>query len=148
MTKLEGLQNEQNLVICAYFDGIISNDHKKCGNMFTSYRCGIDMTTPTINFESVVISPGENFIDFTKWTFSTQRCQAEHGDKLRYAISSLMNETKNVNCIDQFATCTAGNCRFKVDETCVQTHADVNVVACFDGIENGTICTEENSKHS
>lgn len=142
VTNLEGLEKEQNLFICAYFDGIISRDHAKCGHMFTTYRCGIDMTTPTINFESVVISPGENFINFTKWQFNTQRCQTQHGEKLRYAISSVRNDTVAVNCIDQYATCTGVECRFKVDETCVSTHAEVNVVACFDGAINGTVCNE------
>jgi len=56
------------------------------------------------------------------------------------------NDTKSIECVAQFAECTTAGCKFKADE-CVKSQ-EANIVACFDGLESGTVCTEDNSKHS
>ena len=115
--------------------------------MFTTYRCGIDLIRSSVNFDYVYVSSSEKEISFAKWTFSTERCQADHGNKTKYAISSVRNDTKKIDCVTQYATCTSAGCKFTVDASCVKSQ-DANIVACFDGLDSGTTCIEENSKHS
>lgn len=86
-TKIDGLEVEQNLFIRAYYDGIIDFVHSKTSSLFTTYRCGIDLIKSSVNFESAVISPEEKYIQFPHWTFTTARCQNDHGKKVKYAIS-------------------------------------------------------------
>ena len=145
-TKIDGLEVEKNLFIRAYFDGIIDVEHSKLSTLFTTYRCGIDLIKSSITFESAVISPEEHYITFSHWTYTTTRCQAEHGHKTKYAISSERNSTKALECVAHFAECTTAECKFKAEE-CVKSQ-EANIVACFDGLNSDTVCTEENSKHS
>ena len=148
MTKIEGLEVEKELFIRAYFDGIMDKIHSRRSTMFTTYRCGIDMVKSSINFESVVVSAEEKLIAFNHWTFITARCQADHGTKLKYKISQSTNATQAIDCVTQVAECTTAACKFTVDPSCVKNGQDANVIACFDGKNSDTVCTEENSKHS
>lgn len=88
----------------------------------------------------------EKFIEFSKWTFTTERCQRDHGDKLKYFITTTRNSTSGVNCVNNFAECTTAGCKFKTDE-CVRSQ-DANIVACFDGLNDGQKCVEDISEHS
>jgi hypothetical protein len=88
--------------------------------MFTTYRCGIDLVKSSITFDRVVISSDEKAIDFNHWTFSTARCQADHGTKLKYFSTQATNATQKIACVSEVAECTTAECKFTVDPTCVK----------------------------
>jgi hypothetical protein len=79
---------DDKLHIWAHFDGKRSLAYAKPSGVFDVYRCTIAQAISSIDFEAAYLTPKEMFVSFQKWKFDSERCDRQHGDKLKYAISS------------------------------------------------------------
>lgn len=66
---------DQKVYIWAHFDGRRALTYAKPSSAVIVYRCTIEQTTSSIDFEATYLTPKEMYVEFQKWQFDTDRCQ-------------------------------------------------------------------------
>jgi hypothetical protein len=72
-------------------------------------------------------------IPFERWTFNTTRCQAQHGHKLKYGISTNNTYRSPIHGIELFAECPNNTCYFNVEDSGIKGQ-QAYIWAYFDGL--------------
>lgn len=91
-------------------------NESKATEVFQISACNIHNLVPGVPFREYKLMGKVPILSFKKWKFVDPTCQAKHGDKIKYAITSSQTGRTQLENFEEFSICHEGqaNCTFPV----------------------------------